>query len=132
MALIMNTAEIESALVNFEMNYPTLCQRVALPEKTHEGRSCHALRIAKNREPGLEILVAAAIGIRSSAGDDRVFDRRVALQRDWNTPNVAARFDQRVIEKKLWSWLEHDGLSVVMRPAFRVNRSDAIGSSRRR
>jgi murein tripeptide amidase MpaA len=73
MALIMNTTEIESALVNFEMNYPTLCQRVALPEKTHEGRSCHALRIAKNYDPERPaVLILGGVHAREWGGPDIV------------------------------------------------------------
>jgi len=69
----LNTTEIESALVNFETSYPTMCQRVALPEQTHEGRTCHALRIAKDYDPQRPaVLILGGVHAREWGGPDIV------------------------------------------------------------
>jgi len=73
MALFLNTTEIESALVNFETSYPALCQRIALPEQTHEGRQCHALRIAKDYDPQRPaVLILGGVHAREWGGPDIV------------------------------------------------------------
>ena len=73
MALIMNTTEIESALVNLSTTYPGLCQRIALPEQTHEGRTCHALRIAKNYDPQRPaVVILGGVHAREWGGPDIV------------------------------------------------------------
>jgi murein tripeptide amidase MpaA len=41
----MNVAEIEAALDAFASEYPAVTELIALPNKTAEGRDCHALRI---------------------------------------------------------------------------------------
>lgn len=41
----LNVEEIESALENLAEAYPASCERVRLPHPTHEGRTCHALRL---------------------------------------------------------------------------------------
>jgi murein tripeptide amidase MpaA len=43
----LNVQEIESALINLTSAYPNLCELITLPLRTHEGRTCHALRIGK-------------------------------------------------------------------------------------
>jgi murein tripeptide amidase MpaA len=40
-----NVTEVESALKGLRETYPSLCQRIRLPNKTHEGRTSYALRI---------------------------------------------------------------------------------------
>src|SRR5258708_11752708 len=73
MSIIMNTTEIESALVNFQATYPDLCQRIALPEKTCEGRTCHALRIAKSySRDRLAVLIIGGVHAREWGGPDIV------------------------------------------------------------
>jgi murein tripeptide amidase MpaA len=73
MAKIMNTTEIESALVHFTTSYPDLCQRVQLPEQTHEGRTCHALRIAKDYDRSKPAaLVIGGVHAREWGGPDIV------------------------------------------------------------
>jgi murein tripeptide amidase MpaA len=73
MAKIMNVTEIESALVYFETTYPELCQRIALPERTYEGRSCHALRIAKSHHKGKPTaLILGGVHAREWGGPDIV------------------------------------------------------------
>ena len=69
----MNTTEIDSALVNFQATYPDLCQRIELPEKTSEGRTCHALRIAKNHSRDkLAVLIIGGVHAREWGGPDIV------------------------------------------------------------
>jgi murein tripeptide amidase MpaA len=74
MALLMNTTEIESALVNFERTYPELCERLLLPERTCENRSCHALRIGKNYDPDdtrrPAVLIIGGVHAREWGGPD--------------------------------------------------------------
>lgn len=41
----MTTAEVETKLEVLSLLYPALCQRLVLPNATHEGRQSHALRI---------------------------------------------------------------------------------------
>ncbi len=73
MAKIMNTTEIESALVNFGTVYPDFCQRIELPEQTHEGRACHALRIAKSYDRNKPAaLVIGGVHAREWGGPDIV------------------------------------------------------------
>jgi murein tripeptide amidase MpaA len=73
MAKIMNTTEIESALTNFGTVYPDLCQRIELPEHTHEGRTCHALRIAKSFDRSKPAaLVIGGVHAREWGGPDIV------------------------------------------------------------
>jgi murein tripeptide amidase MpaA len=40
-----NVVEVESAIAGLANGYPALCQLIELPNKTVEGRTCHALRI---------------------------------------------------------------------------------------
>lgn len=44
----LNVDEVESALQGLAQAYPSLCELVTLPEKSIEGRTCHALRIGKD------------------------------------------------------------------------------------
>ena len=41
----LNTAEVETKLEVLSLQYPALCQRLALPNATHEGRMSHALKL---------------------------------------------------------------------------------------
>lgn len=41
----LNVAEVESALQGLALTYPNLCEIITLPNATHEGRTCHAVRI---------------------------------------------------------------------------------------
>jgi murein tripeptide amidase MpaA len=73
MPLIMNTTEVESALVYFENTYRDLCRRIELPHKTYEKRSCYALQIGKDhdrRKPA--ILVIGGVHAREWGGPDIV------------------------------------------------------------
>jgi murein tripeptide amidase MpaA len=73
MPRIMNTTEIESALVFFEKTYPGMCKRIALPEKTHEGRAGHALRVGRRiakKTPA--VLVIGGVHAREWGGPDIV------------------------------------------------------------
>jgi len=73
MAIIMNTTEINSALVNFQSSYPDLCQLIELPEKTCEGRTCRALRIGKNHNgANLAVLIIGGVHAREWGGPDIV------------------------------------------------------------
>ena len=73
MSIILNTTEIESALVNFQASYPDLCQRIELPERTYEARTCHALRIARNYNPDkLAVLIIGGVHAREWGGPDIV------------------------------------------------------------
>jgi len=75
MALIMNTTEIVSALAYYEKTYPRLCQRIVLPEKTFEKRTCYALRIARSRgrnKPA--VLIIAGVHAREWGGPDIVIN----------------------------------------------------------
>jgi murein tripeptide amidase MpaA len=73
MTLIMNTTEIASALVYFEDTFGNLSRRIELPEKTCEGRTCYALRIAKdgNRDK-LPVLIIGGVHAREWGGPDIV------------------------------------------------------------
>ena len=75
MAKIMNITEIESALVHFATTYPELCERIALPEQTYEGRSCHALRIAKGHSKiKPTTLIIGGVHAREWGGPDIVIN----------------------------------------------------------
>jgi len=73
MAKIMNTTEIESALVNFANTYADLCKSIVLPEHTHENRACHALSIGKQvtRETPA-VLIIGGVHAREWGGPDIV------------------------------------------------------------
>jgi murein tripeptide amidase MpaA len=43
----MNVTEVESALTALNAAHPALCELITLPNVTHEGRTSHAIRIAK-------------------------------------------------------------------------------------
>jgi murein tripeptide amidase MpaA len=43
----LNVTEVESAIAALATANPTLCERIALPNLTVEGRTCHLLRIGK-------------------------------------------------------------------------------------
>jgi hypothetical protein len=85
MPSIMNTTEIESALVNLQATHPELCHLIALPEKTFEGRACHALRIAKDyrkEKPG--ILILGGVHAREWGGPDIVVNFAADLMKAYS------------------------------------------------
>jgi murein tripeptide amidase MpaA len=41
----LNVDEVEQAIKNLEMAYPTLCKLIPMPNTTFEGRSCNAIRL---------------------------------------------------------------------------------------
>lgn len=43
----LNVQEVESALLNLQANYANLSSLITLPIKTHEGRTCHVIRIGR-------------------------------------------------------------------------------------
>jgi len=47
-----NYDEVETFLHLAEVNYPGFIQRIQLPNKTWENRTCHAVKIAKGNDPG--------------------------------------------------------------------------------
>jgi len=82
MAKIMNTVEIESALVFLETTYPNHCQRIALPERTYEGRSVHALRIGPEVSPAIpSVLIIGGVHAREWGGPDIVINFATDLLR---------------------------------------------------
>jgi hypothetical protein len=85
MPLIMNTTEIESALVNLEAQYPDLCGRIELPERTFEQRTCHALRIATDDNPDkLTVLIIGGVHAREWGGPDIVVNFAADLLRAYS------------------------------------------------
>lgn len=44
----LNITEVESAITALAAAYPSLCERIALPESSIEGRAIHAMRIGKH------------------------------------------------------------------------------------
>jgi murein tripeptide amidase MpaA len=54
----LNVQEVESAIISLASVYPNLCELITLPLQTHEGRTCHVLRIGKkpNTECGCILL----------------------------------------------------------------------------
>ena len=75
MAKIMNTTEIESGLVFLERTYPDLCERIAVPEKTYEGRAAHALRIGRATSQDVPaVLVIGGVHAREWGGPDIVIN----------------------------------------------------------
>jgi murein tripeptide amidase MpaA len=85
MAQIMNTTEIESALMSLGTAHPELCQRIALPEQTHEGRSCHALRIAKDYDKSKPAaLVIGGVHAREWGGPDIVVNFAADIPRAYS------------------------------------------------
>ena len=43
----LNVQEVESALTSLQANYSNICSLITLPIRTHEGRTCHAIRIGR-------------------------------------------------------------------------------------
>lgn len=68
---IMNVHEIASALAYFSSTFPDLCRTIELPEKTHENRTSHALRIGK-QEDAPTVLVTGGMHAREWGGPDIV------------------------------------------------------------
>ena len=76
MATLMSTAEIESALGFFETTYPKLCQRIALPNTSVEGRTCHALHM----------------GLPNAAGHPAALVIGGVHAREWGGPDIVVSF----------------------------------------
>lgn len=82
MAKIMNTTEIESALVFLENTYPNLCKRIALPEQTYEGRAGHALRLGRAVSAEIpSVLIVGGVHAREWGGPDIVINFAADLLR---------------------------------------------------
>ncbi|MCE0761451.1 hypothetical protein LWC35_00750 [Pseudonocardia kujensis] len=71
MAAYYNVDEVESALKGLANTYPDLCELLELPNRTHEGRTCHALRMRK-RDAGYRtgVLFTAAAHAREWGGSE--------------------------------------------------------------
>jgi murein tripeptide amidase MpaA len=137
MALVMNTTEIASALAYFETSYPLLCQRVVLPEKTFEGRSCYALRIEKDRvrkKPA--ILIIGGVHAREWGGPDIVINFAGDVLRAYHTrkglrylgKTYSARDIKTIIEERrlfVFPCVNPDGVefSHTRRHLWRKNRN---------
>lgn len=50
MPALLSLPEINSALIHYERQYPNLCHRIELPNKTYEGRTSYALHIGLPNE----------------------------------------------------------------------------------
>jgi murein tripeptide amidase MpaA len=73
MAKVMNTTEINSALVNFANTYAGLCNRIELPEPTYENRASHALSIGRNvTDDTPAVLIIGGVHAREWGGPDIV------------------------------------------------------------
>ena len=71
MAGYLTTTELDSALIAFENTYPSICSRIELPEKTHESRTCWALRIGSNFPiKSSTVLFTAGVHAREWGGPD--------------------------------------------------------------
>jgi murein tripeptide amidase MpaA len=82
MAKVMNTTEIESALTFFARTYGSVCKRLTLPEKTHEGRTSHALSIGKNvTKETPSVLIIGGVHAREWGGPDIVINFAADLLR---------------------------------------------------
>lgn len=66
----MNVTEVESALRRLEDHYPGRARRIALPNLTHEGRRCHALRIGRQSRRAPALLVTGCVHAREWGGAD--------------------------------------------------------------
>ena len=53
----LNVDEIEGAIVSLATSYPNLTELIVLPNRTWEGRECHALRIGPADERGADAAV---------------------------------------------------------------------------
>jgi len=73
MAELLTLPEINSALTFFEREYPTLCERIELPHKTHEGRTSYALRMGlPNNIRNSTSLMIGGVHAREWGGPDIV------------------------------------------------------------
>ena len=66
----LNVVEVESGLRALEYHYPGWASRVALPNLTHEGRRCHALRIGRPGRRAPTLLVTGCVHAREWGGAD--------------------------------------------------------------
>lgn len=54
----LNVEEVESAIQGLVAKYPSLTERIELPNKTFEGRTCHALRIGADSHADAAVFTA--------------------------------------------------------------------------
>jgi murein tripeptide amidase MpaA len=66
----LNAAQIESALAGLRNAYPSLCELIALPEPTFEGRKYHAVRIRKTLPGQVGVLFMAGVHAREIGGPE--------------------------------------------------------------
>ena len=115
MAILMSTVEIASALVWLERTYPDLCQRIELPEPTHEKRTCHAIRIAKgNSTQRPAVLIIAGVHAREWGGPDIVVNFVVDLLKAYRA-GKGLRYGAKSFEAGEIRWIL-ETLSLVVFP----------------
>lgn len=68
--MYLNVREVESALRSLAREYSLLSERVRLPYRTHGGRTCHALRIARPGRTAPALLVTGCVHAREWGGAD--------------------------------------------------------------
>jgi murein tripeptide amidase MpaA len=78
----LNVQEVESAVTNLATAYSSLCELISLPFQTHEGRTCHALRIGK--KPKIEC--------------DNVFIIGGVHAREWGSCEICVSFASDLLE----------------------------------
>ncbi len=78
----LNVTEVESALSALAATYPALTDLITLPNKTYEGRICHALRI----------------GIGSVAGKDAILFIGGVHAREWGSSDICINFATDILE----------------------------------
>lgn len=68
--MYLDAAQIESALAGLRNKNPTLCELIALPNPTFEGRSYHAIRIGKTLPGQVGVLFMAGVHAREKGGPE--------------------------------------------------------------
>lgn len=67
----LNVVEVESALAALAAHYPSITERIKLPNKTVEGRTCTALRIGASAAQARDaLLITGAVHAREWGGSD--------------------------------------------------------------
>src|ERR1041385_4823098 len=88
----LNVDDIESALANAAAANPAITQRFELPNKTWEGRTCHAIKIAKGNQanrPGIYFIG----GVHA---------------REWGSPDILIHFIEQLCE----AYRTHSGITI--------------------
>lgn len=88
----LNVADVESSLASAAAANADFTQLLALPHKTWEGRTCHAIRIAKGNQPGRP-------GIYFLGG---------VHAREWGSPDILINF----IEQLCQAYRTHSGITI--------------------